>query len=805
MLRNHLHLFWRHARRQPVFATINIIGLAIGMAACILILLFIQEQVSYENMHSRAGDVYRVLTVDKALGTNDQRVGITQPALGANLADAFPEIEAASRLTFGSQTLLQLGTQPPVYAEELREADPDFFEFFDYPMIAGDRETALARPFSLVLTESLSRTIFGDDDPIGQSVRDGSGADFTITGVLRDLPANTHLTFDALGTMLTTASQARASQPEDSPNPIWIESWRMVAMPTYARFSPGASAEGFDERITQFTWDNGVPENFEITLQPLLDVHLGSTDVIFDPVQNKGDRNTVTIFAAIALLILLIAIVNYLNLSTARSTDRAREVGMRKMMGSTKSQLIVQFLSESVITAMTALVLAVALAWLTIPLLNNIAGSDVSINSGNVMMLGAFLLTLVVLVGIVAGIYPAFALSSFQPITVLRGSFKSSKPGRYIRVGLVVFQFALSIALIGMTGMVQKQLSFIQNMDMGYDRDQVMLFDMVDQTMQADQELFREQLRTNPDFVAVSTSGGVPGRSFGRTGLRPEGTSADDPWIWSQFAVGPETLPALGIEMALGRNFDANRMADETGAVLINETAVAELGWDNPLERRIFFGAQDSTGSEILGVVKDFHFAGIHQNIEPLVIQPLGQRAGGTVVARIQSGRVAGAVRAAEAVWASVYPDYPFTYSFMDEEFQQIYESDLATGKVINIFASLAILIACLGLFGLVSFSTTQRTKEIGVRKALGASSPSVIMLLILDFARWVVLANLIALPLAWVASSRWLSSFAYHVEVDIVVLGVASLVTLGIAVLTVVLQSWKAANTNPVMALRHE
>ena len=805
MLRTNLNLFWRHVRRQPVYAGINIVGLAIGMAACILILLFIQQEVSHESMHSKGSQVYRVLTVDKALGTNNQRVGITQPAVGANLAGAFPEIEAASRLTYGSQTLLRRGSDTPIYAEELREADPNFFEFFDYPFIAGDPETALSEPFNLVLTETLATALFDKENPLGQTITDGSGAEFIITGVLKDLPSNTHLSFDALGTMLTTASQARASQPPNATNPIWIDSWQMVAMPTYARFAPGVSAEGMDERITQWIRDNGVPENFEITLQPLLDVHLGSSDVIFDPVQNKGDRNTVTVFGVIALLILLIAIVNYLNLATARSTDRAREVGMRKVVGSTKGQLIAQFLSESVFTAVTSLILAIVIAWVSIPLLNSVAGSHVSINSGNAFYLLGFFVTLILLVGVLAGLYPAFALSGFKPVSVLKGSFKTSKQGRYVRVGLVVFQFVLSIALIGTTGMVQKQLRYIQNMDMGYDREQVLLFNMVDQTMQQDQLTFTDQLKTNSSFSSVATSSGVPGRTFGRTGLQPEGTSSEERWIWSRLAVAPETLPTLGIELASGRNFDRDRPADETGAVLINETAVRQLGWDNPLQKRIFFGPQDSTGSAVLGVVKDFHFAGIHQNIEPLVILPLGQQVGGTVIARVESGRVSDALEAAESAWAAVYPDYPFTYSFLDEEFQQIYQSDQATGKVINIFSSLAIFIACLGLFGLVSFSTTQRTKEIGVRKVLGASSQSVIKLLIFDFVRWVALANLIALPIAWIASNKWLGSFAYHIEVDPVVLGVASLITLAIAAGTVVLQSWKTANMNPVSALRYE
>lgn len=805
MLKNHFLVFWRSVRRNPVYASINTVGLAIGMAACLLIVLFIQEQVSFESMHSRANDIYRVLTIDKALGTNNQRVGITQPALGANLAEEFPEIEASMRLTFGNQTLLRRGTNTPIYAEELREADPNFFEFFEFPFVSGDPATALSQPFNLVITESLAKSLFDADDPLGQRVIDGNGAEFVISGVLKDLPTNSHLTFDALGTTLTTAAQARAAQPEGATNPIWLDSWQMVAMPTYAKMVPGTNVDGMDERITTFIRESGVPENFESTLQPLFDVHLGSTDVIFDPVQNKGDQNTVVVFAAIAILILLIAIVNYLNLSTARSTDRAKEVGLRKVVGSSSTQLIWQFLSESVLTAFSALLLAFVLMWVSIPFLNSLTGSSISIGLNNAVLIGGIAGFLILIVGLLAGIYPAFALSSFKPVNVLKGTFKATKQGQYVRVGLVVFQFALSIGLIGATGMVQKQLRFIQNKDMGYDRDQVMIFDMVDQSMSGSQDLFREQLANNSAFTQIATTGGVPGRPLGRTGLRPEGTSAEERWIWSIIRVAPESLPTLGIDIAEGRNFDRSRTADENGVVLINETAARQLGWDKPLEKRIYFGAQDSTGNQVIGVVKDFHFAGIHQNIEPLVLLPLGQNSGGSVVAKIENGRIGDAVAAAETVWQNVYPDYPFTYSFLDEEFQQIYERDQTSGLIINLFSGLAILIACLGLFGLVSFATSQRTKEIGIRKVLGASSPSVIKLLIVEFTRWVLLANLIAWPLAWWASTKWLSSFAYRTEMDPIVLIAASVITLTIAVLTIVAQSWKTASMNPSKALRYE
>ncbi|MCB0292575.1 MAG: ABC transporter permease, partial [Calditrichaeota bacterium] len=543
MLKNYFKIFLRNINRFKLYSIINIVGLAVGMTACILILLFIQAEVSYENMHTRAEQIYRVLTIDKALGTNNQRVGITMPALGPALPENFETVEAALRITGGGRTLLRYQDQPAIYAEQMRSADANFFDFFDYPLLQGDPATALQEPCSLVLTESLARQLFGDDPPMGQTLRTGSGTELKVTGILQDLPANTHLEFDALGSIATVASQARANQPPGSTQPIWVEMWQLIAMPTYVRFAEGASIEGIEEKFTQLTRDNGVSENFEITLQPLRDVHLKSTDIIFDQVNNKGDLNSVYIFAAIALLILVIAAVNYMNLSTARSTERAKEVGLRKVVGSRRAQLIGQFLGESLLITLLALLLALPLTWLALPFLNNLAGSALVFNPvGNVPLL-LFLVSMLVMVGVLAGLYPAFVLAGFTPVTVLKGSFKTGKKGTALRIGLVVFQFALSIALIGVTLIIQQQLNYVQHKDLGYHKEQVLIFDMFDQNMGQNLETFRTELLQHSAFADAATASNVPGRTFGRTRVRPEGVSDEDIWIWSVFSVSPEALP----------------------------------------------------------------------------------------------------------------------------------------------------------------------------------------------------------------------------------------------------------------------
>lgn len=805
MFKNYFKIFIRNISRFKLYSIINIGGLAVGMAACILILLFIQRELSFENMHSKADRIYRVLTIDKALGTHNQRVGITMPALGPALPEAFPEVEATLRLTGGGRTLLRYQDRPAVYAEQMRSADANFFDFFDFPLLQGDPATALAEPYCIILTETLAKQIFGDEDPMGKTVRTGNGNDLKVTGILKDLPDNTHLEFDALGSIATVAAIARANQPPNSTQPVWVELWQLIAMPTYARFAEGASVEGFAEKFTKLSRDNGVSENFEITLQPLLDVHLHSTDVIFDPVSNKGNINNIYIFSAIALLILLIAAVNYMNLSTARSTERAREVGMRKVVGSRRAQLLGQFIGESLLTTFVALLLALPLASLALPWLNNLTVSQMVMDLAGNPLLVVFLVAMLIAVGVLAGLYPAFVLAGFKPVTVLKGSFKSGSKGIILRRALVVIQFTLSIALIGVTAIIQKQLHYVQSKDLGYNREQVLIFDMYDQTMGQNLETFRTELLQHSAFVSAAASGNVPGRTFGRTRVRPEGVSDEDIWIWSVFAAAPETLPTLGMEIASGRNFSREMATDTAGVVLMNETAARQLHWENPLGKRLYFGQQDSTGVEVIGVVKDFHFAGLHQNIEPVVIFPLSNFPGNLVAARIQPGRIPEAMEIAEKAWQKVYPDHPFNFGFLDDEFDNLYRSDMNTGKIVNIFSALAILIACLGLFGLASHSTAQRIKEIGVRKVLGASTGTIIRLLVTDFVRWVVLANLFAWPIAWLAASRWLEGFAYRINVDPLLFLIASLAALLIAVITVISQSWRAALINPARALRYE
>jgi len=805
MFKNYFKLAMRNIVRQKGFSFINIAGLTIGMACCLVILLFVQYELSFEKMHPDLNSIYRVLTIDKAMGTNSQRVGITIPALGPAIPEAFENVKDFLRLTNQGQLLVSYEDNSYVYIQNLCSADDNIFDFFGFNLIKGDPETALKEPYTVVLTQAEKSRIFGNENALNKTIRTGNGFELTVTGIMADLPSNTHLSYTAIQSFATRIAQAKQNQPPDSNQPIWIESWQMIAMPTYIRFKKGYNANGFDEKLTVFCRENEVGENFDITLQALNDVHLRSTDIIFDgAITNKGDINNIYIFAAIAILVLLIASVNYMNLSTAKSMKRAKEVGMRKVVGSARSQLINQFLGESLIITLIALLLAIPLVEIILPWLNAMGATNIRLNFFENYAITLFMMILLIVVGIISGLYPAFALSGFNPVTVLKGSFNTGKKGTTLRTILVIFQFTLSIALIGSTAVVQKQLKFIKNKDLGYNREQVLLFDMQDNSMLENIEILQEELKKHSAFENVATAGNVPGRTFGRTGINPEGAVDDDIWIMSRVSLSADAIDALGMEIVGGKNF-LSEMTRDNFDVIINETTVRQLGWENPLEKRFFFGPQDSTGVAIRGIIKDFHFIEMHQNIEPVIIFPQTRGPGNIVIARIAKGQVDTAMEHIRKVWKDVYPDHPLTYTFMDDEFNAIYTRDEVTSKIVNVFSGLAIFIACLGLFGLASYAITQRRKEIGIRKTMGASSLIIVKILTFGFMKWVLIANLLAWPLIYFSMSKWLQNFAYRTELNIWIFLISSSIGIMIALLTISLQTFKAANENPVEALKYE
>jgi putative ABC transport system permease protein len=804
MLKHYIIIALRNLWKSKLFSLINIAGLAIGMAACTMILLYLQHELSFDRFHPAVDRTYRVLTIDKAIGVSSQYVGIAMPPLGPALASTLPEVETYCRISGERRVLMEVNQTHHIYADPVRDADSTFFDVFGFKLLKGDPHTALKEPFTAVITQGLAKRLYGSADPMGKTFKTANGFELTVTGLVEDPTECSHIHFESVFSMATTEQIARQQQPPNATTPIYLEVWNLIAMPTYVRLKAGASVEGFKAKLNPFIRSHNVDENFELTLQKVADVHLHSSNIVFDINSHKGDASTVYALSAVAVLILLIASVNFMNLSTARAASRAREVGMRKVVGSVRSQLVTQFLGESILLALIAMIFALSLVELFLPWLNNLSGYHIKLNIFGNGILAAGLLGLVLVVGVLAGSYPAVVLSSFQPIDVLKGSFQTSARGSLLRRVLVVVQFALSIALICGTLVVNSQLRYIHTKDLGYNRDQVLVLDLFSRPLQKSSQSLRSEIAASPHVAAVGASNAIPSRQLGRASIRLEGAPDTEKRIWSNMVVDYEFLSTLGIQLIKGRNFSRDFPSDTFNSVLINEAAAREIGAGDPLGKHLFFDTNDTTGGYVIGVVKDFHFASLRQKIEPLVVF-LSEQGNPTLSIRLKAGSIPAAMSYIEGVWKKINPEHPFLYNFLDDEFDRLYRQDTNFAKIGNAFSGLAIFIACLGLFGLASHTTEQRRKEIGVRKVLGASVFSVSRLLIFDFIRWVALANILAWPIAFVVSRRWLEGFVYHTDISWIPFVVAGGIALIIAVLTVLGHAVRAATANPVNALRYE
>ena len=804
MLKHYITIALRNLWKSKLFTLINVAGLAIGMAACILIFIYVQFELSFDRFHKYADRICHVVTIDRAVGVSSPFVGITMPAFGPQSPQTFPEIESFCRIIRPTQMWLTIDADHKMAADSVLPVDSTFFEFFSFPLLKGSPKQVLVDPFSIVVTKKLAKKLFGDADPIGRIVTTASGNELKVTGLAEDPPGNSHIQFDALLSLSTTAALARRQQPPNSTQPIWLDSWQLLAIRTYIRLAPGVDYQSLIPKMNPYIRSNGVRDNFEVTLQPFLDVHLKSSNIIFDDNEHKGDISSVYTMAAVAILILIIASVNFMNLSTARATSRAREVGLRKVVGSLRKQLVTQFLGESVLLALLALLLSLSIAELLLPWLNQLTGYHLKLNVFTNAGLAASLLGLVIAVGILAGSYPAAVLSGFRPIEVLKGSFQHSARGRILRRVLVVFQFTLSIALICGTILIGRQMHYIQSKDLGYNRDQVLLMTFRNVALINSASALKNEIASSPSVESICTSNDVPGRQLSRAPILFENDPKDQNRIWSLMNVDWDVTNTLKLHILKGRDFSRDFPADTANSVIINEAGAREMGLDDPVGKRIYLGRQDSTGAIIVGMVKDFHFASLREKIEPLIIS-VNNTTLNTLMVRIKAGMIKPAMEYINQAWKKINPDQPISYTFLDDEFNQTYAADINFAKIGNTFSGLAIFIACLGLFGLASHTTEQRRKEIGIRKVLGASAFGISKLLILDYIRWVALANILAWPVAFWAAQRWLNNFAYHIEIGWLPFAIAGLLALVIAVVTVLGHALRAATSNPVNALRYE
>jgi putative ABC transport system permease protein len=795
MLRHYLTVALRVLRRDRGYAALNVVGLAVGLACAILIGITVRHDRSFDRFHEKADRTFRVLTIDRAFGVSAQEVGMTLPPLGPALQETFPEVEVAVRLNAGGQQLLGRADAPDqdLYAENVFFADSTLFRVFDFPLLQGDPAPALAEPATAVLSRSLAERLFADVDPVGQTVRLNREDLFRVTGVVADAPANSHLQYDAFFALYPTEEQ------EGFQN--FLLNWNAIGMITYVVLDRAESASGLVPRMEALFEERGVNPVWSPTLQPLTDIHLHSSGILFDVNAAKSEAAYVTGLSLVALFVLLIAAFNFMNLATARSTRRAKEVGVRKAIGAQRRQLVAQHLAEAALLCALAFAVALVLVVIALPLLN--AAFDRPLHLGMLadLVVLAWLVGGGVALALLAGSYPALVLSAFEPLAVLKGSLARGSRGEALRKGLVVVQFGISVALIIGTLVVSGQLDHIMQRDMGYNREQVVVVSLQGPELQAQAGAFREALEGIPAVRGVARSNSLPGRPLGRARVIPEGTSEDDTWITSVMAMDERLLPLLEVDLAAGRNFSPDFGTDPQQAVIINEAAARELGWADPVGRRMQAAGQQR---EVVGVVQDFHFASVRHRVEPLVMlyNPNG---GGQFSIRMADGDLRAGLAAIEGAWQGLYPGVPFEYSFLSDEFAQLYREEQQFAALSKGFAALALFIACLGLFGLAAYAAEQRQKEIGVRKVLGASVTSVVALLSRDFLLLVAVAFAVGAPLAYWVMSRWLEDFAYRVTLGPGVFALAGALALLIALATVAGQALRAANADPVKSLRSE
>jgi len=799
MFKNYLTIALRNLRKHRGFAFINIAGLALGLACCLLIALYVRNELSCDRFHEKANRIYRVTAELQSPTRPQMSLAPTPPALAEALQKDVPGIEAVVRLR--AYSLFVKYEDQQFQEDNFLFADSDFCKIFTFPLSAGNPQQALREPFSVILSDASARKYFGERDPLGQTLVVEDTLQFQVTGVFAPLPANSHLQFDFIASFASLRHSALA----------WEFPWWSFDLYTYILLAESAAVDKVAAQIRKVAEpyiaaeekENGMQQQY--FLQPLQDIYLHSH--LAHDVPRLGDVRYVYSFSAIALLILLIACMNFINLATARASQRAQEVGARKTLGAQRRQLLLQFLAEALVLAMLAMIVAVVAVAAILPEFNAFAQRDLHLDLLHDRQLAFALLGLTLLVGLIAGSYPALSFSRLPALAAFRQRRSTGTHAARLRGGLVVFQFAISVALIAGTLIVFRQLRYMQQSKLGFTPDQILVLPVqsvpnFSQRYQA----FLQKFRRDPAVLAASASSAVPGKTVGEIVYLPEGFNSNETQGIKTLSVDYDFVKTYGMEIVAGRDFSPAFSTDAQAGFVINEAAVADLGWGQPaaaIGKKIVWGWPGKAG-QVIGVVKDFHQVALREKIVPMLmhIQPGWFE---YLSLKISTQDLQHTRARLERAWQDLVPNRPYEFYFMDEFYNRQYHAEERVGRLFAIFSMLAVGIACLGLFSLAAFTLEQRTKEISVRKVLGATVPNLVALLSRDFSKWVVLANLIAWPVAYTAMHKWLQDFAYHVAIEGWVFALAGGLALLIAMLTVSAQALRAACENPVAALRQE
>jgi putative ABC transport system permease protein len=792
MLKNYFKIAFRNIWRHRVFSFINIMGLTVGMTACLLIFLYVRFELSYDRFHSKADRIYRIVADIK---TPTETIPSSGPAwaVPGHLKFDFSEIEAFTRVMHDN-ILLRKGdikfNEPKSFW-----VDSAFFQIFGFKLLKGDARTALKEPYSVVLTESTAKKYFGKSDPLGQTILITSeSAPATVTGVMQDMPENTHIKGDLLVSMSTITTKF-AKGIDDQ--------WSNYSPWAYILLKPGVSPHSLEKRLPAFLqkWSGKEMKELQmyvtLKLEQLKTVYLHSTRG-----DSLGSIRNVYVFSIIALFILIIACINFINLTTARASERAKEVGIRKVAGAVRPQLARQFIGESIVICFIAFLLTVGLSALLLPSFNLLAGKTISNGIFRDGGLIALLLGTGIVIGLLAGFYPAFVLSSFKPIEVLKGRFSTSNKGIFLRKGLVIAQFAISTALIIGTIIVYTQMSYMRSRDLGFNKDQVVI---IETEREKKRDALLQSISRLPNVKATSLSGSVPGSGHAGAYSEVENIKGDlQITNLDLYYVDFDYIPLYNIQMAAGRAFNREFTTDSNEAMIVNEATTRLLGYHSPQQAVGKRFKQWGHEGKIIGVIKDFHYKSLQTPIKPLSIR-MDWSGFSLLSIKVNPANVKHTIASIEKEYKTLIPNRPFSYYFLDEFFDRQYRNEERFGRLFLNFAVLAIFISCLGLLGLASYSTMQRTREIGIRKVMGASVSNIINLLSKDFLKLVIISFFIAVPVAWYFMHQWLSDFAYRINISWWVFVLAGLLAVLIAVITISLQAFRAAVANPVKSLRTE
>ncbi len=805
MLKNYFTSVRRYIARNKAFTTINILGLVIGMSAFMLIGQYVVHETSYDRFWENSDNVYRIHTFRYNKGELSTQWAAGCAGVAPDMKDAFPEVDSYVQMRYGNSLLANGDT----FFEDgfVYFSSKDFFKVFGYHLLSGTDSAALDGPNKIVISETIAKKYFGNEDPLGKTLRNGGQDDYEVTGVFKDLPANSHMKINAIMSLDTFAKQIGRKSAAD------FRDWGWDGWFSYIKLKDNTDVKALGTKLTAWASKHendtdGIKGDFgvDFKLAALPDIHLDS-DFMME-IQPNGSRDTVYFLSVIAVLIIIIAWINYINLSTAKSIERAREVGVRKVMGGFRSQLVQQFLSEAVLLNVIAVSVAIVAVIILIPWFGQLTGRPIGFELFSQPLFWIFTIVLIITGSLFSGLYPAFVLSSYKPVDVLKGRFSKTSQGALFRKGMVVIQFVASITLIVGTYTVFQQISFMRNQKLGVDIDQTLIINspaIADSTYENKFQAFRETLIKYPEIKSFASSSSVPGRQpdWNAGGIRRLSQRKEESNQYRIIMMDHEFIPAYGLQVAAGRAF-SGEVSNEWRNVMMNESASKLMGFKQPedgINDQIYFWGDTF---RIVGVLKDFHQESLKKSVEPLIFR-YNIATHGYYSAKMDVANVQETIQRIERVWKEFYPGSPFSYFFLDDHYNEQYKADQQFGKAFGLFSGLAIFVACLGLFGLSSLMAIQRTKEIGVRKVLGASVGSILTLVSKDLLILIGIAIVVATPISWYVMTEWLQGFATRVNLTVITFALPCLGVLAVAALTISIHTLKAARTNPVSSLRYE